>query len=135
MGTIVTEISFIPKYERSCLPISVDFTNAVLVRTLQKPSMNESGGSGPVDKERGANLELPKVALSQPRKHGAFLPFHPQLIILLQLLSLCLAIECGDQGIVIIRSAQGVRFWEIEAEVEVTKEKEVRGIVDGSRCS
>jgi hypothetical protein len=59
----------------------------------------------PEDKTRRTDLELPEVTLSQPHKHGAFLLFHPQLVILLQLLSLALAIECGDQGIMIVWSA------------------------------
>ena len=79
-----------------------------------------------------ANLKLPEVSLCQPHKHSALLPLHPQLVILLQLLSLALVIKRQDQGIAIPWSVQGVCFWEIEAKVEVAKEEEMKGIVDGS---
>ena len=90
----------------SRLPVFVNFANPVLVRALQKQSVNEfHEDRRPEDKTGRANLELPEVALPQTHKHGALLLLHPQLIILLQLLPLALVIECRDQGTMIFWSA------------------------------
>ena len=93
--------------------------------------MGESSADrDPEDKPR-TDLRFPEISLPQPHKHGPFLLFHPQLVIL-QLLSLALVTKRQDQGIAIPWSVQGVCFWEIEAKVEVAKEEEMKGIVDGS---
>ena len=75
------------------LPVFVDFANPILVCALQWRNTGESSADrSREDQTRKTCLELPEFTLSQPYKHGALLPFHPQLVILFQLFSLGLAI-------------------------------------------
>ena len=106
MGAIVVEVSVTLDNMKPHPPVSVNFADAILVCALREPSSDEPHTDrGPEDKTRRSNLKLPEVTLSQPHEHATFLPLHPELIVLLQLLSLALAVECRGQGIMIIWSA------------------------------
>ena len=95
----------VPRWDvtNSHQPVFVDLANPILVRALKKPDTHESCADHNTKDEMGrADLEIPEVTLSQPHKRGAFFLFHPQLVILLQFLSLAPTIECGYKRIMIV---------------------------------
>ena len=97
---------------------------------MNHPRVIQPGGQN-----GGMNLELPEFTLPQPNKHGTFLLFHPQLVVLFQLFPFALAVKRGGQIMVPVGPAQRVCLWKIEAEIEITKEEKVRGFVNGSWSS